>query len=227
MVRSGKIEATAVGAVILAAGAGRRMGTLPKSLLRRDSEPLLLRQVRVAAATGVAAIVVVLGHYADQLATVLDRSRASTPDRDAGARVNRVVNPAPDDGTGSSLRCGLAALPDDLSTYLAMLGDQPLLEAEDVQAVLAAWQARPPGVQLVLPQHANRLGHPVVFGSELYREVVHARDGFGVREWRQAHPDRISFLQASHARFTTDVDTPADLDRLRDEFGVQLDWPET
>lgn len=227
MARSGKIEATAVGAVILAAGAGRRMGGAPKPLLRRDGEPLLLRQVRVAATAGAAGVVVVLGYYADQLSTVLDRSLASAQDRYAETRVNRVVNPAPDDGTGSSLRCGLTALPDDLSAYLVMLGDQPLLEAEDVQAVLAAWQARPPGVQLVLPQHANRLGHPVVFGSELYREVAHARDGFGVREWRHAHPERIWFLQASHARFTTDVDTPADLDRLRDEFGVQLDWPET
>jgi CTP:molybdopterin cytidylyltransferase MocA len=220
-------EAAPAGAVIMAAGAGRRMGAVPKSLLRRDGEPLLLRQLRLAAEAGAEAVTVVLGHYADQLTAVLDRSLASAPDRYAGARVNRIVNPAPDDGTGSSLRCGLAALPAGLSTYLVMLGDQPLLEVEDVQAVLATWRARPAGIQLVVPRYAYRLGHPVVFGPEVYHEATHARHGRGVREWRQAHPEHVFTLQASHARFTTDVDTPADIDRLRDAFGVQLAWPET
>jgi len=36
-----------VAAVVMAAGAGRRMGHMPKSLLRRDGEPLLLRQIRL------------------------------------------------------------------------------------------------------------------------------------------------------------------------------------
>ncbi|HEX5353715.1 MAG TPA: nucleotidyltransferase family protein [Rhodanobacteraceae bacterium] len=222
-----QLEAESAGAIIMAAGAGRRMGAVPKSLLRRDGEPLLLRQVRIATAAGVEAITVVLGHYADQLITALDRSLASTPDRHAGAQVSRVVNPNPGDGTGSSLRCGLAALPRGLSTYLVMLGDQPLLEAEDVQAALTAWRARPAGIELVVPRHAGRLGHPVCFGPQVYREVVHARGGGGVREWRQVHPESVLTLEVSHARCTTDVDTPADLDRLHDEFGVQLDWPET
>lgn len=220
-------QADPVGAVIMAAGAGRRLGGVPKSLLRRNGEPLLLRQVRVVAAVGVEAVTVVLGHHADKLAAVLDRSIASAPDRYAGIHVNRVVNPAPDEGTGSSLRCGLAMLPDQLSTYLVVLGDQPLLEAEDAAAMLTAWQSRPAGIQLIVPQHANRLGHPVVFGAEVYRDVMRAHDGRGVREWRQAHPERVSTLPVSHDRFTVDVDTPTDLDRLRDEFGVQLDWPET
>jgi CTP:molybdopterin cytidylyltransferase MocA len=215
-----------VGAVIMAAGAGRRMGDVPKPLLRRDGEPLLLRQLRVAAGAGAEIIIVVLGHHADRLAAVLDRSLASEPDRLADVRVERVVNPTPDDGSASSLRCGLAALPGDLSAYLVLLGDQPLLEVEDVKAVLAAWRARPAGIRLVVPQHDMRLGHPVCFGPEVYREVADAHDGRGVREWRRAHPAQVSILQASHARYTTDVDTPADFDRLRDGFGIQLDGPE-
>lgn len=216
-----------VGAVIMAAGAGRRIGAIPKSLLRRDGEPLLLRQIRIAAAAGATSIIVVLGHHAERVIAALDRSLASTPDRHAGVHVDRVVNPAPDRGTGSSLRCGLAALPGDLSTYLVMLGDQPLLEAEDVQAVLAAWRARAAGIQLVVPWHAGRLGHPVCFGPDVYHEVMHARGGDGVREWRRAHPEHVSILAASHARYTTDVDTPADLERLRDEFGIRVARPDT
>lgn len=208
----------------MAAGAGRRMGSIPKSLLTRDGEPLLLRQLRVAAEAGVHRISVVLGHYADQVAAVLERSIAPVSERHAGLRASSVLNPAPDDGTGSSLRCGLAALPSNLSAYLVLLGDQPLLEAKDVQAVLAAWQARAAGIQLVVPRHGARLGHPVAFGRELYDEVANA---VGVREWRLAHPERVAILPAQHARYTTDIDVPADLDRLRDAFGVRLTQPET
>ncbi len=225
--QASRIEGAAIGVVIMAAGAGRRLGHRPKPLLRRDGEPLLLRQVRIAAAAGAAAIVVVLGHHADRLAAALDQSRACAPNRHPGVPVQRAINPAPDEGTGSSVRCGLAALPHGLSTYLVMLGDQPLLEVEDVQAVLAAWQARATGIQLLVPQHAGRLGHPVIFGPEVFAAVGRAREGFGVREWRRAHAEHVSILPASHARFTTDVDTPADLDRLRDAFGIELSWPGT
>lgn len=200
------------------------MGGVPKALLRRDGETLLARQVRLASTAGVGRVVVVLGHYAEQLAGVLGELRAAAAQ--PSVSFDWVVNPAPDEGTGSSLRCGLAALPDRLSACLVMLGDQPLLEAADVCAVLEAWQARPPGIELVVPQHANRLGHPVVFGSDARGAVQRVRDDEGIRDWRRAHPDRVAILSVAHPRYTTDVDTPADLDRLRDDFGISLDWPQ-
>lgn len=214
-----------IGGVVMAAGAGRRMGNVPKSLLRRDGEPLLLRQVRLLAEAGAGIVIVVLGHHADRVGTVLERARSTaTPPIDA-RRLLWTTNPAPDDGTGSSLRCGLAALPADLSAWLIALGDQPLLEATDVRAILQAWMQRPAGTDLVVPQHADRLGHPIVFARPVRDAVMAARGGQGVREWRRAHPDRVLALPVAHARYTTDMDTPADLARLREEHRVQLDWP--
>ena len=97
-----------IGAVVMAAGAGRRMGHVPKGLLRRDGEPLLLRQIRLLAEVGVDEAVVVLGHHADRLEPVL-RQAGPAP---RGMALRWVANPAPDEGPGASLRCGLAALPD-------------------------------------------------------------------------------------------------------------------
>ncbi|MGH8112155.1 MAG: nucleotidyltransferase family protein [Rhodanobacteraceae bacterium] len=214
-----------IGGVVMAAGAGRRMGGVPKSLLQRDGEPLLLRQVRLMAEVGAGIIVVVLGHHADRVTAVLERARSTaTPAIDARELI-WVTNPAPDDGTGSSLRCALAALPAGLSAWLVALGDQPLLEAADVHAILQAWMQRPAGTELVVPQHADRLGHPVIFGRAVRDAVMDARVGQGVRAWRRTHPDRVLALPVAHARYTTDVDTPADLARLREQHRVQLEWP--
>ncbi|ADU99722.1 nucleotidyltransferase family protein [Alicycliphilus denitrificans] len=208
-----------IGAVVMAAGAGRRMGHVPKGLLRRGGEPLLLRQIRLLAEAGVDEAVVVLGHHAERLEPVL-RQAGSAP---RGMALRWVANPAPDEGPGASLRCGLAALPDGLTTLLVMLADQPLLELQDVQAMLAAWRARAAGVELAVPQHAGQPGHPIVFGPLVRGQVLRAQGGAGVREWRRAHGDQVLLVPLSHARCTTDVDTPDDVQRLGRDFGVWLE----
>ncbi|MCZ2103759.1 MAG: nucleotidyltransferase family protein [Burkholderiales bacterium] len=203
-----------VGGVVLAAGAGRRMGCRPKALLLRDGEPLLLRQVRLLALAKVAPIVVVLGHHAEQLRPVLAQSAW-------GAATRIATNPAPDVGPASSLRCALAALPAALDAIVVVLGDQPLLEPGDIEAVLSAWRWRAEGMELVVPVHGNAPGHPLALG-EAVRAAVER--GESVRDLRRTHPERVQALRAPHARYTTDVDTPEAIDRLAREHGVVLTW---
>ena len=210
-----------LGAVVMAAGAGRRMGGRPKSLLLRDGEPLLLRHIRLLAEAGAGDIVVVLGHHAPRLTRVLEQAHPP-----AGTRVRWVNNPTPDLGPGASLRCALAALPAQLPQVLVTLGDLPLVEAGDVQAVVQAWDRRAPGVELVLPVHDGQPGHPLALGDAVRQAVMQAEGGAGVREWRRAHAEQVQALAVEHARCTTDVDGPGDLQRLREAYGVELTWPE-
>lgn len=203
-----------IAAVLLAAGAGRRMGGRPKALLQRDGEPLLARQLRLLAEAGVRDTVVVLGHHADRLAPLL-AGRAAR-----GAAW--VQNPAPGEDPASSLRCGLAALPAAASAVLVLLGDQPLLEAADVRAVLQAWRARPAGAELVLPTHAGQPGHPLIFGRAVRQAVA---QGQSVRDWRRAQPDQVQTLAADHPRYTCDVDDEAARAQIATRHGVLLTWP--
>lgn len=204
------------GAIVMAAGAGRRMGWQPKSLLRRDGEPLLLRQLRLLHEAGVQHRVVVLGHHAGPLEASL---QAAGP---PFASVTRAVNPAPDAGPGGSLRCGLAALPAGLDEVLVVLGDQPLLQLQDLQAMRAAWRSRDSEVELAVPWHDGQPGHPVVFGPALRAALEQGEAGTGLREWRRAHPQQVLAVPLAHARCTTDVDTPEDLLRLQQKHGVLL-----
>src|SRR6187455_1164650 len=83
-------------AVVLAAGAGRRMGG-PKALLRVAGEPFLARAGRVLARPGVASVVAVIGHEAERVA-----AEAAAP-----AGVTLLVNPAYETGMLSSILRGL------------------------------------------------------------------------------------------------------------------------
>lgn len=205
------------GAVLLAAGAGRRMGHRPKSLLLRDGEPLVLRQARMLAGAGCAPIVVVLGHHHEALRPVLEAAQGSHPE------MRWVNNPAPEEDPASSLRRGLAALPTSLTTIVVALGDQPLLEPQDFDAVLHAWRTRHSGTELVVPMHAGQPGHPLVFGAALRQAVA---QGASVRAWRRIHVEQVQVFAADHPRYTTDVDTPEALEQLARVHGIRLLWPD-
>lgn len=204
----------------MAAGAGSRFGHQPKSLLQRDGEPLIARQLRLLAEAGIEQTLVVLGHHAPRIAPVL----AALKTKPEYAALTWVRNPSPDDGPGSSLRCGLAALPADLDGVLVVLGDQPLLEVQDIRAVLSAWSNRSTGTELVVPTHAGQPGHPLVFGPQARQAVQAASATAGLRDWRRRHPQQVHALEVDHVRCTTDIDTQADVARLAAEHGVSLAW---
>ena len=210
-------QVNAVAAVVMAAGAGRRMGHQPKSLLRRDGEPLLLRQLRLLREAGVRDCVAVLGAHAPLLQAVLDGLPAAQ-------QPLCVINPTPEPGPASSLRCGLLALEGDFAGFMVLLADQPLLQVGDVQALLQAWQQRPADKQLLLPEHAGQPGHPLVFSPLLRQILLQGPAGQGVRQWRQQHPQQVSTLVVTHGRYTTDVDSPEDVQQLAQVSGVCLSW---
>ena len=85
-------------AVILAAGAGRRVGG-PKALLQAGDETFLARAARLLARPGVSGVVAVIGHDAERVAAA-----AGLPPELALAR-----NPRHGEGMFSSVLCGLDA----------------------------------------------------------------------------------------------------------------------
>ena len=203
----------------MAAGAGSRFGFKPKSLLQRDGESLLARQIRLLDEAGIRQAVVVLGHHLAQLQPEVQRIAGAYPHLD----LRMAVNPRPDDGPGSSLRTGLAALPAGLDGVMVLLADQPLLEAADVRDVITAWRDRPQGIDLVVPTHGGQPGHPLVFGPRVRQAVA---QGQAVRDWRRAHPEFVQALPADHPRYTCDVDDePARL-AMAAQHGVALCWPD-
>jgi len=209
-------------AVVMAAGAGRRMGHRPKALLRRDGEPLVVRTVRLLREAGVAQVAVVLGHHATQVQAALAQSEALA--RLGGWRC--ATNPDPDAGPGSSLRAGLEALQDAPGAVLVALADHPLLEAQDLTWLRERWAKRAADHHLLVPVRAGQPGHPLILDEALRREVLAMPADEGVREWRRRHPDQVWSASVEHERFHADVDEEVRLLELEARHGVALQWPD-
>jgi molybdenum cofactor cytidylyltransferase len=203
-----------IGAVLLAAGSGSRIGTRPKSLLELGGVPLIRRQLIALSGAGVDEVVVVLGHHAD----LIEPAVQSFP-------VTVVRNPRPDDGQVSSQRVGLAALSGKLDAVIVALADQPLLNAQDITALIGAFKKRPAGVQVVYPQVGGERGNPVIFSADVLEQILQGDLNVGCRQWQAAHADQVLPFVTDNRRYKLDIDTPEDLQRFEADTGHALRWP--
>ncbi len=183
-------------ALVLAAGAGTRMGR-PKQLLPVGGRPMLQHAVDAAAAGGLGEVVVVLGHAADDIAPAL----ALPP----GARI--VVNDRHAEGQAGSLAAGLQAMPADAAAAL--------VRPDAIRAVVAA--RRPGGPPMLRAAYRGRPGHPVLLERALWAEAAGLRGEGGGRVLAARDPGALGLVEVGGDP-PEDVDTPADHDRLRSRW---------
>lgn len=203
-----------VGAVLLAAGSGSRMGHKPKCLLELGGVPLIRRQIIALSGAGVDELVVVLGHHADRIEPLIQ-----------DFPVTVVRNPDPDQGQVSSQRVGLAALAGKIDAVVVALADQPLLGAQDITDLIGAYKKRPPDAGVVFPDVQGQRGNPVIFSQEVRQQILLGQAEVGCRQWQQDHPDQVHAWSTTNRRYRIDLDTPEDLDRFTAETGHALRWP--
>jgi len=71
-------------------------------------------------------------------------------------------------GPGASLRCGLAALGDDVEAAVVVLADGPSLSPDAVTRVLAAWREQD---HATAASYDGGRGHPLVLGRDDWRDI--------------------------------------------------------
>ncbi|MER5630429.1 nucleotidyltransferase family protein [Streptomyces nitrosporeus] len=193
-----------VAGVVLAAGGGRRLGGRPKALLVHHGRPLVEHAARALRDGGCGPVHVVLGAAAGEV-----RATAGL----AGYGVT--VNPAWEEGMGSSLRAGLAALAGTdgpVDAALVVLVDQPGIGARAVARVRSAYRDR---MTLAAGAYGGERGHPVLFGAGRWEGVAEAAVGDqGARAYLRAHRDALTLVECGDVAQAFDIDTPGDLGRL-------------
>jgi molybdenum cofactor cytidylyltransferase len=215
---NGLYSRTTVGAVLLAAGAGTRLGGRPKALLELGGVPLVLRQLIALSGAGVDEVAVVLGHHAE----AVEAAVRAFP-------ITLVRNPAPDDGQASSVRIGLQALSPRLDAVIVALADQPLIDSQDIVALIGAFKKRG-DASMVVPRVTDDdrqavPGNPVIFDAALREPWLTGDADLACRKWRAAHPEQVRWFDTDNPRFRIDIDTPEDLRRFTERTGHELRWP--
>ena len=182
-------------AVVLSAGESSRMGT-PKALLPVDGQTFIERIVTALKKTTVSAIVVVLGHHLEEI-----RQKV------AQLSVTMVVNQNYRSGQLSSLQAAIRSLEGkNVDAILVHLVDHPFLDSRLVDEMIKRFYESKK--MIVVPLYKGRRGHPVLFSSKLFPELLAAPLEVGAKEVVHAHRGDTLEIQASDEGVTIDIDTP-------------------
>jgi CTP:molybdopterin cytidylyltransferase MocA len=200
---------TTVAGVLLAAGEGSRFGR-PKALVEVNGRTLAERGADLLRAGGADPILVITG---------------AAPIELGGTRT--VYNPEWRTGMGSSLRAALQALTGagasenadataggglNVGAVVVALADQPLVGAEAVARLIAAYRA---GASVAVAAYDGQPRNPVLLAREHWPEVIATATGdTGARAFLRARADLVTLVECSDTGRPDDIDTPADLARV-------------
>ena len=193
-------------AVLLAAGASRRMGR-PKLDLAFGGETMLSRSLRNLLAAGLDRVLVVVASGSEA------RSELYEPFEADVKRVEVVVNPRSNDGLASSLRCGLERLPEETRVVLVALADKPLVKPETIRTLTATFDEA--GARIAHPVYRGEQGHPVLFVAELVEELLTLAGDHGGKSLLARHHDEVLEIPVEDPGVYVDIDTPEDYEKAR------------
>ncbi|MBY0612100.1 MAG: nucleotidyltransferase family protein [Beijerinckiaceae bacterium] len=189
-----------VAALILAAGRSTRMGS-NKMCAELDGKPLVRHVAEAALASQARPVIVVTGHEQERVRQALSH-----------LALDIVHNPAFAEGLASSLKTGVAALPQEASGVVVLLGDMPFVSAATIDALIEAHRAAP-AKAAVVPLVDAAWGNPVLIGQTLFDDVERLCGDRGARALLLAHRDAVIELPVDEPALLVDIDTPDALRR--------------
>jgi molybdenum cofactor cytidylyltransferase len=190
-----------IAGVVLAAGRSTRMGA-NKLLAPIAGRAVLIHSLAALQEAGVSPLVLVTGHDREAIGALIPPG------------VKQVHNPHFTSGMASSLRTGLQALPDDVDAVLVMLGDMPAVRADDIRSLAAAFDPTE-GRAAVVPVHAGKRGHPVLFGRVFWPAILQTEGDQGPRQALIDNAEIVCEVAIDHPGVLLDADTPDALETLR------------
>jgi molybdenum cofactor cytidylyltransferase len=190
----------AVAGIVLAAGTSTRMGQ-NKLLFELDGESVVRRAVRVAIASGLDPVIVVLGHEAARVRTEL-----------AGLACRSIENPDYERGINGSLKTGVAAVPTSARAAVVMLADMPFVSAEMIATLIAHY--RTSTAPLVISDYEGVNAPPMLYDRVLFPELQ-TMEGEGCGKVVVRRHRAEAAVVAWPVAALTDLDVPDDYARVR------------
>jgi molybdenum cofactor cytidylyltransferase len=184
-----------VGAIILAAGSGRRMGG-GKLMLPVAGKPMVLHVADAIASAGLGAPIVALGHQAAEIAALfIDRPHIPLIVADCAL------------GMAHSLRAAIAAVPPEWEAAFICLSDMPYIS----EVLLTAMTPQAAANVILVPRVNGQRGNPVVWGRTFFPALVALSGDSGGRQLLGQFPDAVRHFETDDTAILRDIDEPADL----------------
>jgi molybdenum cofactor cytidylyltransferase len=185
-------------AAILAAGESRRMGE-PKALLPYRGSTFLEHLLEVTRHARIGVTRVVLGAHATEICAKVHVDPAIV-----------IMNPDWPKGQLSSIQCAVRSLPIGATEGLLLCPvDHPLVSANLIAQLIAAFDSS--AKLIAVPVFRGRRGHPVLFRSVLYEDLLAASPDVGARQVVWAHADSLAEVSTEEEGAVLNLNDPETL----------------
>jgi molybdenum cofactor cytidylyltransferase len=193
-----------IAALVLAAGTSSRMGRINKLLAPMpDGRSMIARTVDNVLASAARPVIVVTGHQDREIRNAL-----------AGKPVRFLHAADYATGLSASLKAGISAISDEIGAAMICLGDMPLIGAEILQMLLAAYDPAAKR-ELIIPVFDGQRGNPVLWGKRLFPEFLKLSGDSGARQIMHLFKEFIWEVPVGSDAVLCDFDTPEMLAALR------------
>ena len=207
-----------ISGILLAAGLSTRMGQA-KQLLPFGENTIVETVVNNMLNSKFSKVVVVLGHYADQVQDILNNYP-----------VTMVVNPDYREGMLTSAQVGIKSLnftndanliegseQSDHFAFSIMLVDQPFITSNLIDNVISAYTHSEKGI--ALPSYQYKRGHPVIFHRKYAAEILALdADSDGIRSLYKTHSKDIHYVNVDTDAVLRDIDYKVDYEKALNDY---------
>ncbi len=200
-------------AILLAAGESRRMGAINKLTLPIGGTPLVRRTAETLARSGLAELVVVVGH-----------EQAATRELLQGIPARIVYNEDYREGQMTSVYRGLAALKRPCKGVMICLSDQYLLDVDDIGAIARGFARCP--TSIMVPVYKGQRGNPVVLDYQHRQAILADRRNLGCKRLIEKNPELVTVMEMPNDHVLIDLDTPEAYASAQQRLSASVDAPE-
>ena len=174
-----------------------------KQLLPWGSTTVLRQTIRNLKQTAVHNICVVSGHEAEAVEAIAAAENAYAIRNRQYASTEMIT----------SLQTAVRQLPPQITAVLVMLADQPMVQPDIIEQILAAyWQGKG---GLIAPVYQGQRGNPVLIGRAYFEELLRLPPEDAPRTLLRRHPDKLLLLPVNSDAILRDLDSPAQYERER------------
>jgi molybdenum cofactor cytidylyltransferase len=195
-----------IAAVVLAAGRSTRMGAVNKLIAEIGGKPLVRIAAEHALASRASPVIVVTGHERERVEAALN-----------GLPVRVVHNPDYAEGLGTSLKAGIAAVPESADGAIICLGDMPQVNAALIDKLITALNPER-GALVVVPSIAGRRGNPVVWSRRFFNDLMAISGDIGARHLIGSYAEAVVEVPVEGDAALIDVDTPESFSAVKAEI---------
>jgi molybdenum cofactor cytidylyltransferase len=191
-----KSRAKGICAIVLAAGASRRMGEDDKLFKLIDGEPLLRRSVAQITQANINSCLVVVRKITQAHSQALE-----------GLNVQLIEAPEASLGMSASMRAGVLAAGPNTRAFLVCLADMPDITESHIDKIIEAHNPAEDRNIIRPKTSSGKYGHPVLFDGKYYEDMASIEGDVGAKSVIQSAGDEVYDLELDDA-IIMDLDTP-------------------